>query len=254
MAIGAVSLNTFRETIRNRVLMNILVFAIGMIFLGLAVGDWSMGNQVKVIKDFGLGAMSVFGLLIAIFIGIRLVVQELERRTIYIIASKPIHRWNIVTGKFLGLALTLLLNIALMAAALFITDYIMESSVDLNLIPAIILIYVEILLIVSFALFFSSFTSPTLSAIFTLVVFVVGHLSSFLRDYVEVYPDKGFHWLYRAVYFIVPDLEKLNLKMAAVEHISNSSGRFIMAFAYGMCYILLVHFITALIFQKRDLK
>jgi len=254
MAVGAVSLNTFRETIRNRVLVNILVFAIGMIFLGLAVSDWSMGHQIKVIKDFGLGAMSLFGLLIAVFIGIRLVVQEVEGRTIYIVASKPIHRWNIVTGKFLGLSLTLLLNMVLMSVALFIADYIMESSVDLNLIPAIILIYIEVLLVISFALFFSSFTSPTLSALFTIIIFIVGHLSSFLRDYVEIYPDKGFHWLYKLVYYIVPDLEKLNFKMSAVEHIQSGHVTFVMAFCYGVFYILLIHFFTALIFQKRDLK
>jgi len=254
MAVGAVSLNTFRETIRNRVLVNILVFAVAIIFLGLAVGDWSMGHQVKVIKDFGLSAMSLFGLLIAVFIGIRMVVEEIEGRTIYIIASKPVPRWHIVTGKFAGLALTLLLNIVLMSIALFAAGFVMESGIDLHLIPAIILIYIEILIIVSFALFFSSFTSPTLASLFTIVIFIVGHLSTFLRDYVELYPDKGLHWLYRIIYYIVPDLEKLNIKMAAVEHIGTSAGMFWTAFAYGICYMLLIHIITVVIFSKKDFK
>jgi len=252
MAVGAVSLNTFRETIRNRVLVNILVFAVAIIFLGLAVGDWSMGHQVKVIKDFGLSAMSLFGLLIAVFIGIRMVVEEIEGRTIYIIASKPVPRWHIVTGKFAGLALTLLLNIVLMSIALFAAGFVMESGIDLHLIPAIILIYIEILIIVSFALFFSSFTSPTLASLFTIVIFIVGHLSTFLRDYVELYPDKGLHWLYRIIYYIVPDLEKLNIKMAAVEHIGTNAGMFWTAFAYGICYMLLIHIITVVIFSKKD--
>ncbi len=254
MRVLAVLENTFKETIRNRILINILIFAIGLILLSLVIGDWSLGQQAKVIKDFGLAAMSFFGLLIAIFIGMRLIVQEMEGRTIYIIASKPIKRWEIVLGKYLGLSVTLAVNVILMSAALWVADVVMEGSIDWGLIPAIILIYVEIQLIVAFALFFSSFMSATLGAILTLCVFVVGHLSGFLQDFVKLYPDKGFHWLFKAIYYTAPNLEKLNLKMAVVEHLSRPPHSLLYGLIYGVSYISLLIIITCLIFSRRDFK
>jgi len=254
MRVWTVAWNTFRESIRNRVMLNILLFAIALILLSLVVGDWSMGHQVKVIKDFGLSAMSLFGLLIALFIGIRLMVQELEQRTIYIIASKPIQRWEIVLGKFFGLAVTIAINLFLMALTLWIVDWVVEKRIDLGLAPAIVLMYVEILLVVGFALFFSSFTSPTLSAVATIVVFVIGHMSGFLRDYVQIYPDKGFHWLLKAIYYVVPNLENLNLKSTVVEHLELPPHTFGFGLLYGLGYIFVVLFLTVSIFERRDLK
>ena len=254
MRIWTMALNTFKETIRNRVMVNILLFAIGLILLSLVIGDWSIYQQVKVIKDFGLSAMSIFGLLIAIFIGIRLMIQELEQRTIYVIASKPIHRWEIVVGKYLGLAITLAVNVILMSLALAGTNLIIESRIDFGLAPAILLIYVEILLIVGFALLFSSLTSPTLSAIFTMVIFVIGHLSGFLRDYVQLYPDRGFHWFLKLIYYITPNLENLNLKMAVVENLDRPPHAVIYGLLYGVGYIIILLLLTTAIFRRKDFK
>jgi ABC-type transport system involved in multi-copper enzyme maturation permease subunit len=254
MRVWAVALNTFKETVRNRILVNILVFAIGLILLSLFVGEWSMYQQAKVIKDVGLSAMSIFGLLIAIFIGIRLMVQELEQKTIYIIASKPIHRWEIICGKYLGLSITLALNVILMTIAFWFANFMVEGIIDFDLIPAIILIYVEILLIVCFSIFFSSFISPTLSALATLIVFIGGHLSEILRDFVQVYPDRGYHWLLKIIYYIVPNLENLNLKLVAVEHIPQSPYVLRDGIIYGLAYILVLLLITSVIFEKKDFK
>lgn len=254
MRIWAMALNTFKETIRNRVMVNILLFAIGLILLSLVIGDWSIYQQAKVIKDFGLSAMSIFGLLIAIFIGIRLMIQELEQRTIYVIASKPINRWEIVVGKYLGLAITLAANVILMSLALAGSNLIIESRIDFGLAPAILLIYVEILLIVGFALLFSSLTSPTLSAIFTMVIFVIGHLSGFLRDYVQLYPDRGFHWFLKLIYYITPNLENLNLKMAVVENLDRPPHAVIYGLLYGVGYIIILLLLTTAIFRRKDFK
>ena len=213
MSVWPIMLNTYRESIRNRVLLNILIFALGLILLSAAVGEWSMGEQARVIKDLGLSAMSVFGLLIAIFIGIRLMVQEMEQRTIYIIASKPIHRWEILVGKYLGLAVTLMVNVILMSLALLGMNVLIEGMPDLSLLPAILLIMIEILVIVAFSLFFSTLMNPQLSAIATMTIYIIGHLTNFFYDYVQVYPDKGFHWLFKALYYSMPNLEKLNLKL-----------------------------------------
>ncbi len=254
MRVWALATITFKETIRNRILLNILLFAVGLILLSLVVGDWSLHQQAKVIKDFGLSAMSIFGLLIAIFIGIRLMVQELEQRTIYVIASKPIHRWEIIVGKYIGLAMTLAINVLLMSLALGGTSWIIEKRLDLGLAPAILLIYIEILLIVGFALFFSSFTSPTMSAIFTMAIFIIGHLSGFLRDYIEVYEDQGFHWFLKLIYYIAPNLENLNLKMAVVENLTRPPHAVLFGLTYGVAYILILLVLTSVIFHRKDFK
>src|SRR4030042_4008592 len=148
MRIKAVAWNTFKETIRDRILLNILSFALGLILLALVIGEWSIYQQVKVLKDFGLSAMSIFGLLIAIFIGIRLMVQETEQRTLYLIASKPVHRWEIILGKYIGLGMTLAINVAIMAGTLLLFVLLKEGKLDLGLLPAVLLIPLEIILIV----------------------------------------------------------------------------------------------------------
>jgi len=250
----AIASLTFKETIRNRILINILLFAVALIALSLVIGEWSLGEQAKVIKDFGLSAMSLFGLLIALFIGIRLMVQELEQKTLYLVASKPVRRWEILFGKFAGLSLTLLINVALMLLALWAVDWVIERQIDFQLAAAVVLIYMEILLIVSFALFFSSLMSPTLAAVATLVVFIAGHLSPILRDFVHLYPEKGFRGLYLAVYYIVPNLEHLNLKMAAVEHLETAPHVVLWGIVYGVLYLSFVLLATCLIFEKKDLK
>lgn len=254
MRIKAIACNTFRETIRDRILLNILLFALGLILLALVIGEWSIYQQVKVLKDFGLSAMSIFGLLIAIFIGIRLMVQETEQRTLYLIASKPVHRWEIVLGKYIGLCMTLVINVAIMACTLLLVVLLKEGNLDLSLMPAVFLITLEIVLIVAFALLFSSFTSPTLSAILTLIVFVIGHMSGFLREYIQLYPDRGFHWLFKAMYFVLPNLENLNMKMAAVEHLKQPPHAVLYGCIYGIAYTAVILILTMAIFQKKDLK
>lgn len=254
MRIWAVAVNTFKETIRNRVLLNILFFAVGLILLSLVVGEWSMYQQVKVIKDFGLSAMSVFGLLIAVFIGIRLMVQELEQKTIYLIVSKPIRRWEFVFGKYLGLSITLAINVLLMSLALWGASYLMEGFIDWSLTPAILLLYVEILLVVAFSMLFSSFMMPTVSAIATLMIFVVGHLSDYLLEFIAVYPDKGYDWILKAIYHVTPNLEKLNLKIAVVEDLPYDSSAVSNGLLYGLSYILILLIITAVVFEQKDLK
>ncbi len=254
MILWVIAQNTFRETVRNRVLLNILIFAVGLILLSLVIGDWSMGHQGKVIKDLGLSSMSIFGLLIAIFIGIRLMIQELEQKTIFILASKPIERWQIVVGKYFGLSLTLLIHVLIMAVTLMVLTFFMEVRIPLEMLPAILLIYLEILLIVAFALFFASFTSPTLAAIFTLLIYVMGHLSNFLRDYVQVYPDKGLHWLYKLIYHLLPNLEKLNLKLAVVHQLPSVQDFVLWSSFYALAYITIILLFTCLIYEKRDFK
>src|SRR5437016_12466544 len=118
--IRSIALNVFKESERDKVLYNLVFFAVMLIAVSYLIGQLAAGHDVKIIKDLGLAAMSVFGLFIAVFIGIGLVSKEVERRSIYSLLAKPVQRYHIVAGKYLGLILTLVVNVAIMTVALYV--------------------------------------------------------------------------------------------------------------------------------------
>ena len=160
MKILTIGRNTFRENIRDKILYNLILFALLMILSSIALGQLTLGHEAKVIVDLGLGSISIFGTLIAIFIGISLVYKELEKRTVYALLAKPIHRWEFITGKYLGLLFTLLVNVAIMAAGLMLTLLYqggIERYTYLNLLPAIYLTLLSLMVTTALALVFSTF-------------------------------------------------------------------------------------------------
>src|SRR4051812_26418741 len=190
-ATAAIAVNVFRESVRDKVLYNLVLFAILLIGASLLIGELTAGQDVKIIKDLGLTATSIFGLFIAVFIGIGLVSKEVERRSIYSLLAKPIRRSQLVIGKYIGLALTLAVNIAIMAAAQYAVlaymawgapENVVRSwdapPLDPALLVAIVLILVELMLVTAIAVFFSTFSTPMLSAALTFALFVVGHFSA----------------------------------------------------------------------------
>lgn len=252
--IVVIARNTFKETVRNRIMANILLFAIGMVLVTLVISNWSLDQQAKILKDFGLAAVSIFGLLIAMFVGVRTIYQEIERHTIYMLVSKPISRWQVILGKYFGLVSTIFLNILAIAICLYVVDFFIEKSVDFALLPGIFLILLEIFLVIAVAIFFSSFTSPLLSAILTLVVFVIGHLAPSIRLYSQLHPGEGGNRVLVALYTLIPNLENFNIKTAVVEHLPLPPGTILHAVIYGISYIGILLLITILIFEKKDLR
>src|SRR4029077_16231165 len=118
-AIGLIAVNVSRESVRDKVLYNLVLFAILLMGASYLIGQLTAGQDIKIIKDLGLASIAIFGLFIGVFIGIGLVSKEVERRSIYSLLSKPIHRYQLVLGKYAGLTLTLAVNVAVMAAALY---------------------------------------------------------------------------------------------------------------------------------------
>lgn len=183
-AISAIALNTFRETVRDRVLYAIVFFALLATLAGLVFGTLSVEQDVRILEDLGLFTITAFGGLISIFIGTNLVFKEIDRRTIFLIFTKPIRRWEFVTGKFLGLALCILVVILGMGAFLMAIA-LLQTHGDLTLIPrmftALGLIYVELVLVIALATFFSTFCTPLMSMLFTIGLWLCGHLSTSLK-------------------------------------------------------------------------
>jgi len=207
----AVAANTFRETVRERVLYNLVLFALVMTLSGLLLGQLSIRQDEKIIKDIGLAAMELFGTLIAVFIGTGLVSKEIERRSLFPLLAKPLSRGELFLGKFAGLAFTLLVNVAVMTAGLFLTLLATAGRADALLLAAIVPIYLGLLLVVAFAMLFSSLTSSTLAAVFTVGIAVAGRFTDMVRNLSEVAPAAP-RWLGPALYAALPNFANFDLK------------------------------------------
>ena len=186
----SVAINTFREAVRDRVLYNLMFFALLMIGAAILVGQISIGIERLVIVNLGLSAISIFGLVMAIFIGVGLVYKEIEKRTLYSLLAKPIHRWEFLVGKYAGLLLTLAVNTSLMtiglAAALFLCRPTVRQVGCIDTCIAVYFILLEFALVTALALFFSCFSSPMLSTLFTLGIYITGVFAEDIRDFGEL--------------------------------------------------------------------
>ena len=181
--IWAVALNTFREAMRNRVLAVLVLFAVGLMGFSLVLGELSMHEEVRIIKDLGLAGISLVGLLIALFLGVNLLSKELDRKTVYFVIPKPLHRWEFLLGKFAGMAVTLSLLTATMALILAVFVSVQGGVHGIAMLRAEILVLLELLLVVAVAMLFSSFSSPYLSAMFTGALWVIGRNTPELRAF-----------------------------------------------------------------------
>jgi len=253
-AIWMIAQNTFKENMRNRVMGVILIFAVSLIVLSSIISQWSLDQQVKILKDFGLAAISLFGLLMAMFVGVRTFYQEIEHKTIYMLASKPIGRWQIILGKYAGLAATILLNVFAISTTLFLVNYFVEHAFDWHLLPAILLICLEIFLVIAWAIFFSTVTSSLMSSILTFFIFVMGHLAPDIMLYTKIHPHSSINPVLKVLHAIVPNLENFNIKTAVVEGLPLPPHAVSYAILYGMAYVAVMLMITAFIFEKKDLK
>ena len=209
----AIARNAFREAVRDRVLYNLVVFVLLLIAGAIFLGELSAGQEAKIIVDLGLSAILLFGVFISIFVGVGLVYKEIERRTLYAILSKPIGRGEFLLGKYLGLCLTLLVNVAIMGAGLSLAIVYVKRGWDpmvVRIWPAILLIYVELMILTGVALLFSAFSSPALSALLTFFVFVIGHFSADLKTLANSLGSGPARWFFAGLYYLLPNLANYN--------------------------------------------
>ena len=254
---GVVAVNTFREAIRDRVLYNLIVFALLMIGAAILVGQISIGIDRLVIINLGLTAISLFGLVMAIFIGVGLVYKEMDRRTLYSVLSKPIRRWEFLVGKFGGLLLTLGVNTLLMtlglAAALLYVDRHLTRA-DAGVVIAVYFILLELALVTALALFFSCFSSPMLSTVFTLGIYIAGIFAGDIRNFGSMMHSNTMAFAARVLYYLLPNFHNFNA-IAAASHddpipLSLAGWNTL----YAAAYVTVVLLAASAVFSGRNLK
>jgi len=246
--------NTFRETVRNRILYGILGFALLIIGLTWFLAGLSVGEMTRIIADVGLACIHVFGVLMAVFLGITLVSYEVERKTVYLVLSRPVPRWEFVIGKTLGLWCTLGVMTAAMAATLFALHAAYGGRAEPGLFVASAGIYMELMLLVCLASFFSTFTTPVLSAMFALSMTLIGHLSEQLLHFGGRSPSAAARWLGRALYYLLPNLELFNWKNLVVYGEARSPALVAGVAGYLACYAGAVLAAACLVFERKDLR
>jgi Cu-processing system permease protein len=265
--IATIARNVFRESVRDKVLYSLVFFAVLLIAASYLLGQLTAGQDVKVIKDLGLAAISVFGLLIAVFIGVGLVWKEVEKRSIYSLLSKPITRTQFLLGKYAGLALTLTVNVGVMTAAFYIVLAVMgrmappdvvrawaAPAADPQMLAAILLIFIELLLVTAIAVFFSTFSSPFLAAVLTMGLWVIGHFNSDLRNFQAIVSSPVAASLARGLYYVLPDFSAFDVKAQTVWGQHVPAPYVALTVFYGVVYVSFVLTAAVLIFQRRDFK
>ena len=254
---SAIARNTFREAVRDRVLYNLVLFVLLLTAASIFIGELSGGQERKVIVDLGLSAMLLFGMFIAIFVGVGLVYKEIERRTIYAMFSKPVGRGEFLVGKYLGLCLTLLVNVLVMGVGVSLALLYVSRGWDPlipTIWPAVLLIYMELMLLTAIALLFSSFSSPALSALLTFLTFVIGHFSADLKTLAVSMGSTGARWFFTGLYYLLPNLANYSFITPAAHGRTPPMG-FVLATAfYALLYITVILAAATLIFSRRNFK
>jgi len=247
--------NTFREAVRDRVLYNLVVFVLLITAAAVFLGELTDDNEARTIVNLGLGAMLIFGVFIAIFVGVGLVSKEIEKRTLYTIFSKPIGRGEFIVGKYLGLCLTLLVNVLIMGVGVSLALlFVGGTGLAVSIWGAVLLIFFELTIITAVAILFSSFSSPALSALLTFLVFIIGHFSASLRDLADRIGSGFARFFFGFIYYLLPNLSHFTYRTEAAHGLVPDLTLVGGGILYALVYNAILLAVTILIFSRRNLK
>jgi Cu-processing system permease protein len=254
----AIALNTFREAVRNKILYSLLFFAVLIILSALAIGNLTLHEEVRTVRDVGLFGIDLFGVIIAIFVGVNLLYKELDLKTVYTILPKPLRRWEFVLGKWLGMLLTLAVQMLVMGIVLAAVLAAEGARFDVPTAKAVWLLFVNVMVVTSIAVFFSAFSSPFLSGFFAMGCFVVGRsvpdiralgekVSPSLRAILNLFSDvmPNLHLFYPSGAIVGAEQVSVHRQFVDAGYILWTSG-------YGIGYSLIVLVLAMLIFHRRD--
>jgi len=252
MKIGAIAGITFKEAKRDRILYLLFFFGAASIVFSRVLAILTVGDRVKIIKDVGLASINIFGVLMAVLIGTSLVYKEIDKKTIFTLLAKPLHRAQFILGKFLGLVLILFVMTAAMSAIFLAVVYLHVFMIDWKLLVAITYIFIELVLITAVAVLFSTFSTPILSSIFSLAFYLIGHLSWSMELLIQKARSPLTRGFLRFLYLALPDLENFNFKTEAVHGLAIPSSIYAWSVLYGICYTAFLLGLAVLIFRRRD--
>lgn len=255
MRILTIARNTFREAVRDRVLYNLVLFVLLITASAIFLGELTAGQEARTIVNLGLNAMLIFGAFISIFVGVSLVSKEIERRTVFAIFSKPVGRGEFIAGKYLGLCLTLLVNVVIMGIGVSLALlYVGGGNLAISIWGTIFLIFLELTILTAVAVLFSSFSSPALSALLTFFVFIIGNFSSSLRDFAANINSSSAKLFFEFLYYLLPNLSFYGFITNAAHNDVPPVSLIGSAIVYAVVYVDILLAAAILIFSRRNFK
>ena len=252
--VWVIAKSTFREAVRDRALHSILFFAVILLFVSVALKELSIGDTEKVVRGVALGGISLIASIIAVFLGVSLVYKEIEKKTIYTLASKPMPRWQLLLGKYCGLWLTLCAEVVLLGALYTAVVGLQQGLPNGAVYLSLAMLILELTLLTAWATLFSTFAAPMTASAFSICIYLVGHLADDLALFAQKADPGPFKTLLEVLYRVVPNLEMFNLRTEAVHGLSVPVSEIAWTTAYGVGYTAAVLAVAMLIFQKRDFK
>jgi ABC-type transport system involved in multi-copper enzyme maturation permease subunit len=256
-SVVAIASNTVREALRERLMYNLVVFALVLIAGSLTISQLTLGEQFRIIADVATGSAQLFGTLIAVFLGVALLSRELDRRTCYAVLARPVSRGGFIVGKYLGLLATLAVNVAIMAvatAAMLLVYTRSGKFLGPGFFGAFGLMLVQLAVCAAFATLFASFTTATLATIFAGSAVVAGHVFSEVRAFWLKSPDVQMKGLVRVLDVVLPNMGLLDLKEALTYGDAVSASTVLLRSGYGLAYAAVVVAIASVVFSKRDIR
>lgn len=252
--IYAIGKNTFREAVRGRLFAAIGVFGLILVASSAVVGPLSLGEQARITQDLGLAGMSILGFMVAVLIGTGIVYTEVEKRTIYTVIAKPVERWQFVLGKFAGLNATITVLVAGMTVILLGAAWIDIGHFKPQLLQAVLLTYMELMVLTSLSILMSVLCSPILGAIFTFLLYIIGHTSGDLRELAQHFGSGSMKTVTGIAYYILPNLEYFNIRGKVIHGVHVDPSYMTFACVYGLLYSLAFLVIAGVIFERKEFK
>ncbi len=252
MKIYTIIENTFKEAARDRLLMALLVIGFLLISSAKIVKPFALGEEAKVIKDLGLSSISFIALLVAILVGGRLVYKEIEKRTIYILLSKPVHRYQFIIGKYFGLILVIFFTMTVLTGGFYLMLYITSTQATYSLLLAIMMSFFELAIITAIALFFSTIATPITASLFTFLIYFISNFTRDLKVLALISKSAVVQTLANFLYYILPNLANYNLRGLVVHDVIINPATILLSIVYAIIYSALTLFLTVIIFQRKD--
>jgi Cu-processing system permease protein len=252
--IGTIAMNTVREAVRSKLLYVLLFFAVALIFTGVFLSALSYVESERILQDIGLAAVRLFSVAIAIFVGVNLIYKDVDRRTVYTILSKPLSRTEFLLGKYVGLVLTIWMQMAIMIAAFVGVSLATGAPLTEAHTAAFFLTAVELALVVALATLFSAFTTPMLASFSAGGLWFVGHLTRDLRDIGASSDIESVRRVTGLLHRILPDLDSFNLGVEAAHGLAVTASDVWLPLVYGAGYIAILLVGASTLFERRDFR
>jgi len=252
MKIFTFAMNTFKEAVRDKTIL--LVGIIGFVFLAVSkiFVPISVGEAFKIINDFGLALVEIFSLIIIIFIGTRILYDEIERKTIYNIISKPVKRWEFLTGKLVGLTILILTIQIILYIFFLLFQKLYLHMFILKFLSGLYFLFFEMFLLNGVAIFFSTFATPITAGIFTFLIYFIGNTSVYLKELVSMVKIPSLNFIVNILYYILPNFSIMNIKGNLVYNLPLSPSLYLFTAAYSILYVIILLTFSSIIFDRRE--